>query len=450
MNNDFMKQKPVFPLILSMSLPMVISMLVNSLYNIIDSFFVSKISDDAMTALSLVFPIQNFISAAAIGFGIGINAVISIHLGAKNTEKADTAAAQGLILSAVHGIVLTAASIAAMPYFLRMFTSDENVISLGVQYSVIAFSFAPIIMLGISFEKIFQSVGMMKVTMFGMLCGSIANIILDPLMIFGIGFFPKMGIKGAALATGIGQLLTFVIYIVIYRLRPMPVKLRFGKSKPDGAVIGRMYSIGIPAALNLALPSLLISVLNGILSDFSQNSVLVLGIYYKLQTFLYLPANGVIQGMRPVIGYNYGAHEYKRVRRIYHVVLAMCGVIMAAGTIICLAIPSQLMSLFTENPETVLIGEKALRIIAMGFIVSAVSVAASGALEGLGKGVPSLMISLLRYIVLILPLAFILSRSMGPDGVWHSFWITEVITAVLSALIFKISSEKNISDTAQQ
>lgn len=450
MNNDFMKQKPVFPLILSMSLPMVISMLVNSLYNIIDSFFVSKISDDAMTALSLVFPIQNFISAAAIGFGIGINAVISIHLGAKNTEKADTAAAQGLILSAVHGIVLTAASIAAMPYFLRMFTSDENVISLGVQYSVIAFSFAPIIMLGISFEKIFQSVGMMKVTMFGMLCGCIANIILDPLMIFGIGFFPKMGIKGAALATGIGQLLTFVIYIVIYRLRPMPVKLRFGKSKPDGTVIGRMYSIGIPAALNLALPSLLISVLNGILSDFSQNSVLVLGIYYKLQTFLYLPANGVIQGMRPVIGYNYGAHEYKRVRRIYHVVLAMCGVIMAAGTIICLAIPSQLMSLFTENPETVLIGEKALRIIAMGFIVSAVSVAASGALEGLGKGVPSLMISLLRYIVLILPLAFLLSRSMGPDGVWHSFWITEVITTVLSALIFKISSEKNISDTAQQ
>ena len=450
MNNDFMKQKPVFPLILSMSLPMVISMLVNSLYNIIDSFFVSKISDDAMTALSLVFPIQNFISAAAIGFGIGINAVISIHLGAKNTEKADTAAAQGLILSAVHGIVLTAASIAAMPYFLRMFTSDENVISLGVQYSVIAFSFAPIIMLGISFEKIFQSVGMMKVTMFGMLCGCIANIILDPLMIFGIGFFPKMGIKGAALATGIGQLLTFVIYIVIYRLRPMPVKLRFGRSKPDGAVIGRMYSIGIPAALNLALPSLLISVLNGILSDFSQNSVLVLGIYYKLQTFLYLPANGVIQGMRPVIGYNYGAHEYKRVRRIYHVVLAMCGVIMAAGTIICLAIPSQLMSLFTENPETVLIGEKALRIIAMGFIVSAVSVAASGALEGLGKGVPSLMISLLRYIVLILPLAFLLSKSMGPDGVWHSFWITGVITAVLSALIFKISSEKNISDTAQQ
>ena len=450
MNNDFMKQKPVFPLILSMSLPMVISMLVHSLYNIIDSFFVSKISDDAMTALSLVFPIQNFISAAAIGFGIGINAVISIHLGAKNTEKADTAAAQGLILSAVHGIVLTAASIAAMPYFLRMCTSEENVRSLGIQYSVIAFSFAPIIMLGISFEKIFQSVGMMKVTMFGMLCGCIANIILDPLMIFGIGFFPKMGIKGAALATGIGQLLTFVIYIVIYRMRPMPVKLRFGKSKPDGAVIGRMYSIGIPAALNLALPSLLISVLNGILSDFSQNSVLVLGIYYKLQTFLYLPANGVIQGMRPVIGYNYGAHEYKRVRRIYHVVLAMCGVIMTAGTIICLAIPSQLMSLFTENPETVLIGEKALRIIAMGFIVSAVSVAASGALEGLGKGVPSLMISLLRYIVLILPLAFILSRSMGPDGVWHSFWITEVITAVLSALIFKISSEKNISDTAQQ
>ena len=232
MNNDFMKQKPVFPLILSMSLPMVISMLVNSLYNIIDSFFVAKIGENAMTALSLVFPIQNFINAVAIGFGIGINAVISIFLGGGDTKKADTAASQGLILAAVHGIVLMAASIIAMPYFLRMFTDDESVIELGIQYSVIAFSFAPIIMLGISLEKIFQSVGMMKVTMTSMLCGCIANIILDPLLIFGIGFFPKLGMRGAAIATGAGQLLTLAIYIITYRVRQMPVKIDLRSQSP--------------------------------------------------------------------------------------------------------------------------------------------------------------------------------------------------------------------------
>ena len=233
-----------------------------------------------------------------------------------------------------------------------------------------AFSFAPIIMLGISLEKIFQSVGMMKVTMTSMLCGCIANIILDPMLIFGIGFFPKLGMRGAAIATGAGQLLTLAIYIITYRVRQMPVKIDLRQPKPDGHIIGRMYSIGIPATLNLALPSLLISALNAILALYSQSYVLVLGIYYKLQTFLYLPANGVIQGMRPVIGFNYGAKEYKRVKRIYNVVLAMCAVIMALGTVICLAVPSQLMGLFTENPETVKIGETALRVISIGFIIS--------------------------------------------------------------------------------
>lgn len=437
MDKDFMKKQPVFPLIMSMSLPMVISMLVNSLYNIIDSFFVAKISDDAMTALSLVFPVQNFINAVAIGFGIGINAVIAIHLGAGEGDKADKAASQGLLLSAAHGVLLTAVCIPLMPVFLGMFTDAENVIELGVQYSAIAFLFAPVIMLGISLEKIFQSVGMMKVTMMSMLCGCITNIILDPVLIFGLGPFPQLGMRGAAVATAAGQVLTLIIYIVVYFVKNMPVKISVRELRPDGKLMGRMYSIGIPAALNLALPSLLISALNGILSVYSQSYVLVLGIYYKLQTFLYLPANGVIQGMRPVIGFNYGAGEFGRVKKIYSTVLGMCAVIMAAGTVICLAIPAQLMGLFTENPETVLIGQRALRIISAGFIVSAVSVAASGALEGLGKGMPSLLISLFRYIVIILPCAFVLCRVWGADGVWWAFPITEVIGAALSAVIYR-------------
>lgn len=441
MDNNFMKTKPVFPLILSMALPMVISMLVNSLYNIIDSFFVAKISEDAMTALSLVFPVQNFISATAIGFGIGINAVIAIYLGAGKSEKADLAATQGLALSFIHGIILMVISIIAMPWFLGLFTKQQNVVDLGVQYSQIAFSFSTIIMLGISFEKIFQSVGRMKITMMSMMCGCIANIVLDPMLIFGIGFFPKMGIKGAALATGIGQTLTLVIYIVAYKLTNIPVDISLKHIRPDGRIIGKMYAIGIPATLNLALPSILISALNAILAAFSQSYVLVLGIYYKLQTFLYLPANGVIQGMRPVIGFNYGAGEKLRVKEIYKVVLCMTGIIMAIGTVICFALPAQLMGLFTSNPETIKIGETALRYICIGFIISAVSVTSSGALEGLGKGLPSLVISLLRFIVLILPIAFVLSRSIGAVGVWHAFWITEVLTAVASVFIYRKASK---------
>lgn len=307
MNETFMKEKPVFPLILSMALPMIISMLVNSLYNIVDSFFVAQISEDAMTALSLVYPVQNLINAAAIGFGVGINAVIALHLGAGAKQKADAAAVHGMILSAIHGVVAMVVSILIMPSFLRMFTSSETVIDLGVRYSNIAFSFSLIIMLGLFFEKLFQSVGMMKETMVSLLAGCITNIILDPVLIFGIGIFPEMGIEGAALATGIGQVVTLAIYLVLYVLRPMSVRVRRKGFAWDGRMVLRLYAIGIPATLNLALSSLLVSCLNALLSVYSQSYVVILGIYYKLQTFLYLPANGIVQGIRPIIGYNYGA-----------------------------------------------------------------------------------------------------------------------------------------------
>lgn len=430
-----MKEKPVFPLIMSMALPMVISMLVNSLYNIVDSFFVAKISEDAMTALSLVYPVQNFINAVAIGFGVGINALIAFYLGAENHEAADAAATRGTVLTVIHGLLMTVGCIAFMPHFLRFFTSDENVLNLGLRYSNIVFAFSIIITLDLSFEKIFQALGKMKVTMIALMCGCITNIILDPVLIFGLGPFPEMGIDGAALATGLGQVVNLVIYLTIYKLRPIHVRIRKKYLKPDKSIDLRLYSIGIPSALSLALPSLLISVLNSLLAVYSQSYVVILGIYYKLQTFLYLPASGIVQGMRPVIGYNYGAKEYKRVRKIYLVTLAMSCVIMAAGTVICLAVPEQLIGLFTTNPETIRAGGTALRIISAGFLVSSVSVTSSGALEGLGKGTSSLVISLCRYVIVILPAAFLLSRLMGASGVWHAFWIAEAVTAVAAFLV---------------
>ena len=426
MNETFMKDRPVLPLVLSMSLPMVLSMLVNSLYNIVDSFFVAQISEDAMTALSLVYPVQNLITAVGVGFGIGINAVIAFHLGAGEKDKADRAASQGMLLSVVHGVGLTLLCILGLPAFLGAFTQSPSVLALGVAYGQVAFAFTLIIVLGLTFEKTFQAVGRMKATMASLLAGCVTNIVLDPLLIFGLGPFPQLGITGAALATGLGQSLTLGIYLVLYHFRPIPV-----------TIARRLYAIGVPATLNLALPSVLVSALNGILATFSQGYVLVLGIYYKLQTFLYLPANGFVQGMRPLVGYNYGAGEIRRVRQISRVVLGMSGLILAAGTVVCQAIPAQLMGLFTVNPETVAMGAVALRVISLGFVVSAVSVTLSGALEGLGKGLPSLAISLCRYLVVILPVAWGLSRTIGPTGVWHAFWITEVVAAVVAWAVYR-------------
>ena len=439
MNETFMKEKPIFPLLLSMSLPMVISMAVNSLYNIVDSYFVAKISEDAMTALSLVFPIQNFINAVAIGFGVGINAMIAQYLGAGRRDKADEALTQGMVLAVIHGIVMMILCIIGIPYFLRLFTTDANVIALGVRYATIVFSFSVILSVNLTFEKMNQAIVNMKITMISLLIGCVLNIILDPMIIFGIGPFPELGIAGAALATGFGQCVPIVIYIAAYLKRPKRVAFRREYLHLTREVAKRLYSIGVPAILNMALTSVLTTALNAILAAFSQTYVLVLGIYYKLQTFLYMPANGIIQGMRPLIGYNYGAGEHKRVEQLYRLTLLLNICIMTAGMILCLTIPGKLMGAFAENPQTIQNGVTALHIICFGFILSAVSVTACGALEGLGKGIPSLLISLSRYVVLIIPLALIFSRFFGAAGVWHAFWVTEALSAVFAVIIYRRS-----------
>lgn len=437
MDQTFMKEKKILPLVLSMSLPMVISMAVNSLYNIVDSYFVAKISEDAMTALSLVYPVQNLITSVAVGFGIGLNARIAFCLGANDKENANRAAATGMFLSVIHGIILTIVCILGMPWFLSLYTKKEAVIAMGTAYAARAFAFSIIIMLGISMEKIFQSVGRMKVSMLSMMCGFIANIILDPLMIFGIGPFPEMGIAGAAYATGIGQTITLIVYLLFAKFRPLPVSFRREFISFDKELMKRLYSVGIPAALNMALPSLLISALNGILAPFSEKYVLVLGAYYKLQTFIYLTANGIIQGIRPIVSFNYGAGEEKRVRQTTRTTLALSAGVMAVGVILCYLIPSQMMSIFTKSEDTVAIGVTALHIISIGFVFSAVSVTYCGVLEALSRGIPSLIISVMRYVAVIIPAAMLFSHLYGANGVFIAFPITEIITAAASYIIYK-------------
>lgn len=436
MDQNYMKERPVFPLVLAMSFPMVLSMLVNALYNIVDSYFVAKISGHAMTALSLVFPIQNLVVAVGVGFGIGINAAAAFYLGAGDRKKADSVISQGIVLNGLHGIGLTVVCTAIMPGFLGLFTEDPLVIGEGIAYSGIVFLFAAVQTVGVSFEKIFQSVGRMRVSMGCMLLGCIVNIVLDPILIFGAGPMEGMGVRGAAIATGIGQAASLGAYVAIFLAKPLPVRLRLTKDGLKGDSYKRIYMVGIPAALNIGLPSLLITALNGILAEISQVYVLILGIYYKLQTFIYLTANGIVQGIRPLVGFNYGAGRGDRVKGILKVSLLLGVGIMAFGTAVCMVFPDRLMGMFSENPVTILEGAKALRIISCGFVVSAVSVMLSGAFEGLGKGGPSLVISLIRYLVII-PIAFALRGFFGAEGVWIGFVVTEVMAAVVSALMLR-------------
>ena len=240
-----------------------------------------------------------------------------------------------------------------MPVFLQMFTQDETVIRMGLEYSTIVFLFSTVIAISLFFEKLFQAVGRMKVSMLALLVGCISNIILDPFLIWGIGFFPKLGIRGAALATGIGQVLTIAVYMVFYILKPIPVRVTPKTLKTSKVTDLSLYAIGVPAILNLALPSFLISFLNSVLAAYSDSYVVILGIYYKLQTFLYLPANGIIQGMRPLIGYNFGARQYSRVTEVTKLTMKWAIGVATTGFLLCQLFPSVIVRMFTTDPELI-------------------------------------------------------------------------------------------------
>ena len=437
MDQTYMKEKPVVPLLLSMGIPVIISMIVGALYNIVDSIFVAMISEDAMTAVSLVYPIQNLAHAAGVGFGVGINAMVARRLGEGKTRMANQTASQGVFLSALHGMILTILGMAVIPYFLRMFTSDEVTISYGLTYFRNVFLFSTIDTMGMAYEKVYQSVGKMKISMAAVLIGCGVNIVLDPIFIFGLGPMPELGIRGAAWATGIGQMASLLFYLILNHVKPLNVEISLREMRPSKEICGGMYSVGIAATLNMALTSLLLTALNAILAPFSQVYILVLGVYYKLQALLYQGASGVVQGMRPLIGYNYGAGEQERVKKIFRAAFMIVGIIMTAGTLLGELVPDFLMGLFTQTPSTVEIGRTALRLISPGFVMSTVSVIASGAFEGLGMGLKSLKISLMRYAVIIIPIAFVLSRIIGPIGVWHAFWLAELITAVYAGASWK-------------
>lgn len=432
-----MKNRPIFPLLVSMAIPMMFSMLIQSLYNIVDSIFVARLGNDALTAVSLVFPLQNLVVAIAVGFGIGVSSCISINLGSKNVGRASQAASVGVVLSILHSILFIIIGLLVTKPFLHMFTNNESIINMGADYSYIVLCLAFGSVIQICIEKIFQGIGEMNVTMLVLAAGAIINIILDPILIFGKLGFPAMGVTGAAIATVIGQISGLILYIIVLAYKKLPIKISLRNVHFDKQLIKQLYSVGIPSSIMLALPSLLVSILNGLLVKFSDVHVSVLGIYYKLQSFIYLPANGIVQGMRPIVGYNYGAKQTDRLHKTLNASLLFAAAIMFIGTVLSLFIPKQILELFNTDPALLEIGVPALRIICLGFLISTFGIIYSGAFEALGLGFHSLVISLLRQFLIIIPLSFILAKFIGATGIWLSFPISEIIAAVVAIVLMK-------------
>ena len=426
---DFMKTKPVFPLLLSMAAPMVLSMLIQSLYNIVDSIFVARLGTEALTAVSLVYPLQNIVLSLSVGVGVGINSVIARKLGEQKPEEANKAASIGMGLTFIHCILIIIFGLLVTKPFLSIFTSDPQTLAWACRYSYIVLCFSAGSLIHICFEKIFQSVGAMFLTMISLLVGCITNIILDPILIFGLFGLPAMGVTGAAVATVTGQFCSLLVYLIIYGRKDIGIKISPKYFSFDKSTILQIYSVGIPSSLMLAAPSLMSGILNFMLAGFSDIYVAILGIYLKLQTFLYTPASGIVQALRPIAGYNYGAGEKERLHKIIRCSMLLVVAIMTAGTLAALVFPQQIFAVFIDDPALIGPGSTALRIISLGFIVSTVSVVYAGLFEALGCGKKSLLISLIRQIVIIIPLGFILSRIWGPVGIWVCFPIAEFLAA---------------------
>lgn len=445
--NDFMGTKPVLPLLLSMSVPMMLSMLIQALYNIVDSIYISRLGTQALTAVSLAFPLQNITIAVSVGVGVGISSAISIYLGAKNQEKADRAATIGIALSLVHCIFFLVFGLLVTRPFLSLFTNDVTTLELSCQYTYIVMCVSFGCLLQLAMEKIFQAVGAMKETMLLLASGCIINIILDPILIFGLLGFPSMGITGAAIATVIGQIAAFLLYIVVYlkKRKRFPVAVRMSALCWDKEIIKRIYSVGIPSTIMMLLPSVLISLLNRLLINFSELYVAVLGVYFKLQTFIYMPANGIVQGMRPIIGFNYGAGNTKRVKSVIRYSLLCSAAIMLAGTIAAMAFPAQIFSMFDAEEALLSAGTTALRVISCGFLVSTIGIIYSGVFESLGMGKHSLAISLLRQFIITLPLSLCLPQFIGVAGIWAAFPIAELCASLAAIPMLRKVEGGNLS-----
>ena len=417
---------PEGPLIITMSFPIMLSMLVQALYNIVDSAFVARISEDALTAVSLAFPVQLLMIAVATGTGVGVNALLSRRLGQKKQEEANAVAVNGVFLSVCFWLVFAVLGLLFGRGFIALFTDVPAVIDMGTSYvTVVTVASCGVFLLFVA-ERLMQATGNTVYHMVTQLIGAVLNCILDPIMIFGLFGFPALGTTGAALATVLSQIIAMSIGFFINVRFNHDVRLHLRGFRPDGGILGEIVRIGLPAAVQQSLLSILTVGLNRILMPFSQTAVSFYGVYYKLQNFLFMPVYGLNNALIPMIGYNFGAKNRRRIERITRYALYLAIGIMAAGTVLFELIPVPLLRLFDASDAMLFIGVPAIRIISLSFCFAGASVILSGCMQGLGRGNESLWVALTRQFIVILPAAVLLSR-LSLTAVWFAFPLAEAV-----------------------
>lgn len=428
---------PVNKLIITMSLPMIVSMLIQALYNIVDSIFVAKISEDALTAVSLAFPFQNLMIAVGTGTGVGVNALLSRTLGEKNFRLADKVANVAVFLALINSLVFAAAGILFSDIFFKMQTNSEIIAKLGSEYLVICsvFSFG---MFGqFCFERMLQSTGRTMFTMFSQSIGAIINIILDPCMIFGIGPFPEMGIKGAALATVTGQIIAMLIAFVFNQKYNHEITLSIKQILPEKEIVKKIYAVGVPSILMASIGSLMTFCMNKILIGFTSTAAAVFGVYFKLQSFIFMPVFGLNNGMVPVIAYNLGAKQFDRIKKAMKICMAYATSLMLVGFVLFQTIPELLLQLFNASEAMIEIGVPALRTISIHFVFAGISIVCVSVFQAVGKGMYSLYISIARQIVVLIPVAYLMSLTGNLNAVWLSFPVAECMSLAVCMLFMK-------------
>ena len=434
MQNDLFEKAPVHKAYFSFALPVVFSMVISVIYNMADTYFIAGTGNTNLVAgVSLGAPIFTLMIALGDIFGLGGSSVISRLFGQKKDEDGKRLSVFCFYGAIVCGVIVAAVMMIFRAPILQVLGADSDTIVYASQYYTWLVLGAPFIILVYTPSNLLRTEGFAVGSMTGTVLGAVVNIILDPIFISVLG----MGAAGAAIATVIGNICTDIFYIIFLLTKSKRLSVNLKGFHISGKELGDIFAIGIPASVTNFMQSFGIALMNRFLLTYGNEKVAAMGIVMKINMIAMLILVGFAFGSQPLIGYNYGAGESKRVKEIFRSALFLIVIVMVIGTILCMAVPQALIGLFTGNPETIRLGREALRLISIGFIVSSVSVTVSGALEGLGKGKESLVISLLRYIVVILPLAFILSRLFQAAGVWHAFWITEFVSAVISWIICK-------------
>jgi putative MATE family efflux protein len=430
-------------LIIKMSLPAMLSMIVQALYNVVDSIFVAKISEQALTALSIAFPIQLIIVSIFVGLGLGINSFMSRKLGEGNKDVAINTAEHGFAIGIGLWIILAICSTFVPTMFSKLFTDDPVVVKYATEYTriIMLFSFGSII--SEVCMNILRSTGDMLSSMRIQLLGAITNIVLDPILIFGLLFFPELGVKGAAIATVVGQICAMLYALNLVLRNNNGLKLNLKKFHYSSNITNEIFKVGIPAMFMTMLGSIMVSGINLILAGFSGTAVAVFGAYFKLQSFIYMPVFGLTQGIMPIVGYNYGAKNKHRVLETVKYGCIFACLIMLIGTTVFVLFPKQLLMLFSSTAQMEAIGIECLRFISIGFVFSGIVIVLSTVFQALGKAEVSLIISFARQIIILLPLAFILSKLIGLAGIWIAFPISEAVSLVLSGYFaIKVYREK--------